>query len=252
MNVYWLEQTEEDLPAEDDWLNASEMARLSGMRFPKRRVDWRLGRWTAKRALACYLNLPPRHEALRQIELRAEPSGAPEVFLSNELASVTVSISHRAGAAACAVAAAGDVLGCDLEVIEPRSAAFLADYFTPEEQALVAQVAVADRSQLLALLWSAKESALKALRTGLRLDTRSLAVSLVDARGRVAENPERRLEDQTLSVRSPGNLNSWRPLQVHCESGQTFDGWWRSTGSLLRTLVAAPPVAPPITLEGNR
>ena len=51
MNVYWLEQTEEDLPAEDDWLNASEMARLSGMRFPKRRVDWRLGRWTAKRAL---------------------------------------------------------------------------------------------------------------------------------------------------------------------------------------------------------
>ena len=53
---------------------------------------------------------------------------------------VTISLSHRSGAAICAVAPAGVDLGCDLEVIEPRSEAFVADYFTVDEQALVAQV----------------------------------------------------------------------------------------------------------------
>ena len=67
-------------------------------------------------------------------------------------------------------------MGCDLEMIEPRSDAFVADYFTVEEQALVARASAADRSRLLALLWSAKESALKALRAGLRLDTRCVIV----------------------------------------------------------------------------
>ena len=55
---HWLEQTEADLPAANDWLSAGERLRLDGMRFAKRHADWRLGRWTAKRALAAYLNLP--------------------------------------------------------------------------------------------------------------------------------------------------------------------------------------------------
>ena len=75
----------------------------------------------------------------------------------------------------------GAELGCDLEIVEPRSDAFIADYFTAEEQALIERTSAADRSLLLALLWSAKESALKALRAGLRLDTRSVIVRPVAA-----------------------------------------------------------------------
>jgi len=33
-------------------------------------------------------------------------------------------------------------IGCDLEVVEPRSDAFVADYFTSEEQALIARASV--------------------------------------------------------------------------------------------------------------
>jgi len=44
IDVHWLEQTSADLPAEDDWLSAGEAVRLSGMRFAKRRGDWKLGR----------------------------------------------------------------------------------------------------------------------------------------------------------------------------------------------------------------
>jgi 4'-phosphopantetheinyl transferase len=232
LDVYWLEQSEADVPKEDDWLSASEAVRLKSMRFAKRRADWRLGRWTAKRALALSLNMPRHPKALAGIEIRPAQSGAPEVFLANQPAWVTVSLSHRGGSAVCAVALSGAALGCDLEIIEPRSDAFMADYFTAEEQAWVAQESVADRSRLLALLWSGKESALKALREGLRLDTRCVTVSLVEA-------PQ------------SGDANGWRPLHVRYGDGQTFHGWWQHTGDLLRTLVAAPPPGPPILLKAT-
>ena len=176
MDVYWLEQSEFDVPTAEDWLSSNEVVRLNSMRVAKRRADWRLGRWTAKCALAMYLTLPDHPQSLQEIEVRPAPSGAPEAFVSNARVAVTISISHRDGVAACAVAPPGASLGCDLEIIEPRSDAFIADYFTIEEQELIARVHLDDRSRLVALLWSGKESALKALREGLRLDTRCLKI----------------------------------------------------------------------------
>jgi 4'-phosphopantetheinyl transferase len=114
-----------------------------------------------------------------------------------------------------------------LEIIEPRSEAFVADYFTVEEQALVAQASAVDRSRLLALLWSGKESTLKALRTGLRLDTRSVVVA-----------PDGGLD-----------LNGWSRLRVQYAGSRVFHGWWQQSDDLLRTVVAAPPPAPPILLH---
>jgi 4'-phosphopantetheinyl transferase len=128
----------------------------------------------------------------------------------------------------CAVSLSGGALGCDLEIIEPRSEAFVADYFVSQEQALVAGARGLERFQLLALLWSGKESALKALRTGLRLDTRSVVVMPMDG---------------SLTV------NGWNPLRVSCSEGQVFHGWWQSAYNVLRTLVADPPSPPPILLE---
>jgi 4'-phosphopantetheinyl transferase len=125
------------------------------------------------------------------------------------------------------VAKSGVEMGCDLEMIEPRSDAFVADYFTLEEQALVARAAPADRPRLLALLWSAKESALKALHEGLRLDTRSVMVHPFAA---------------------PFDLNGWSPLEVGYSGGRVFHGWWQNTNNILRTVVAAQPLNAPILL----
>jgi 4'-phosphopantetheinyl transferase len=230
MNLYWLEQAEADVPAEDDWLSPGEALRLSGMRFARRRADWRLGRWTAKRAVAAYLNLAHDPQALMDVEILPAPSGAPEAFLRGEPVEVAISLSHRDGSAACAVAPAPVALGCDLEIVEPRSDAFIADYFTTEEQSLVARAPAADRFRLAALVWSGKESVLKALCTGLRVDTRCVTVNPVDG------------------PRRGGAGDSWRPLLARHTGGETFHGWWRHTGNLLRTVVAAPPAAPPILL----
>jgi 4'-phosphopantetheinyl transferase len=85
-----------------------------------------------------------------------------------------------------------------------------------------------ERFQLMALLWSAKESALKALRTGLRLDTRSVVV---------------------MPMEESVNVNGWSPLQVRCPEGRVFQGWWQRANNVLRTLVSDPAPPPPILLE---
>ena len=158
-----------------------------------------------------YLKVPADPQVLASIEIRSAPSGAPEAYFGNQPAAASVSLSHRAGIAACVVAMPGVQLGCDLEVVEPRSDAFGVDYFTTEEQSIVAEAPAIDRQRLLALLWSAKESALKALHEGLRLDARSVIVSLSDAEF---------------------DLNGWSPMQVRHTDSRIFCGWWQQENGI--------------------
>ncbi len=226
--TYWLEQIEADVRAENDWLGSGEVYRLEDMRFAKRRTDWRLGRWTVKRALAICLDLPQDPQSLSEIEIRAARTGAPEVVLRGRSTEISISLSHRSGRAVCALARSMVALGCDIEEIEPRSEAFLADYFTAQEQALIARSRPADRARLLALLWSAKESALKALHAGLRLDTRSVVVDPGDI---------------------SGCSGAWCPLEVRHLEGAQFYGWWQLVGNFLWTMVCASPSRPPVRLQ---
>jgi 4'-phosphopantetheinyl transferase len=199
--MYWLTQKLVDVPENDDWLTHNEIICMSKLRFPKRRAEWRLGRWTAKRALLkvvpapCgrlseflgpILNNAPQgggttNNYFSQIEIRAAADGAPEAFVQNQPAPLTISLSHRDEIGFCAINPFHLAVGCDVEKVEPRSANFVADYFTAEEEKLVSQAPEQDRHWLATLVWSAKESALKALRQGLRLDTRSVLVDVAQA-----------------------------------------------------------------------
>jgi len=239
MDVYWLEQIEADVPAHNQWLSAKEMLCLASLRFAKRRTDWRLGRWTAKRALAARFSLPTDLSALANIEIRAAPSGAPEVYLLNRPAPVTISISHRAGAAMCALTPAEGRLGCDLEMVELRSDAFVADYFTSNEQALVEREPAEERPLLITLLWSAKESALKALQQGLRLDTRCMDVSPVNAAAQYVGDGQQNL--YPISLPNPAS-DGWCPLQVRHAGARLFRGWWRHAHHMVRTVVYDLPL----------
>jgi 4'-phosphopantetheinyl transferase len=220
----WLSQGMADAPAADDWLSAREAAWVARMRFPKRRGEFRLGRWTAKTALALYLGRGRSAAELRAIEIDRAPDGAPLPLLDGRPAGAFVTMTDRADQAVCVVGPPGSAIGCDLELIEPRSDAFVADYLTGPEQRLVLDAAPGEARELVAnLIWSGKESALKVLRSGLRRDTRSVAVSL----------PER-----------PAVLG-WSALQVTAAEGLEFPGWWRRFGSFVLTLAAAGPCPPP-------
>jgi len=226
MGTYWLEQTEADVPAGNDWLSAREISLLASLRFVKRRTDWRLGRWTAKRAVASSLNLSPDRDSLQDIEVRAAQSGTPEAFVFNQRVPVSLSLSHRAGRALCVVGASGGSLGCDLELVESRDRSFLTDFFTANEQQLVERAPAHERPLLTTLLWSAKESALKALHVGLRYSTTSLEVGPI---GAAMWLPERSYQDGSAD---------WAPISLRGIGGGIVCGWWRCATNMVRTVVS--------------
>jgi 4'-phosphopantetheinyl transferase len=236
--VYWFEQTIADVPPGHSWLSGNELDRLHALRFPKRREDWLLGRWTVKNAAALFLGIPAPLCALQDIEVRPSFSGAPKLFFRDEPVRVSLSLTHRSGHGACALTQPDVLLGCDIESIEPHSHAFACDYFTVEEQQLVAHAPTEDRSWILSLLWSAKESALKALAEGLRLDTRDVVVNF----------PERANIYDEKQVNSARRNGDWSPLQVSRTNGQIFYGWWNRNGDLLRTVLTSIPSAVQLAL----
>lgn len=243
MSIFWFERSVVDVPEANDWLSEKERSYLGGLRFPKRRDEWRLGRWTAKCSVASSLGLPATVSNLPEIEIWPDRSGAPEVFLAQEPAHLSISLSHRGGKAVCAIAPFQARIGCDLELIESRHPAFLSDYFATDEQALVAHTAPDLRNFTVTLLWSGKESALKALHLGLRLDTRSLNVCLNDsppsARDFWLESYPLRLLNSHSN--DHGSSDVWHPFQVLLRNVPTFVGWWRNPDELVRTVVIAHP-----------
>jgi len=135
-----------------------------------------------------------------------------------------VTMTDRADQAVCLVGPPGTALGCDLELVEPRSDAFVGDFLTPAEQRLVAAAGEGDPRDLLAnLVWCGKESALKVLRTGLRRDTRSVEVSFPEGEA----------------------VFGWAPMSVRAVEGTVFPGWWQRFGAFVLTLAATKPFAPP-------
>jgi len=216
-----------DLPADDFFLSPREAARLAGMRFEKRRSEFRLGRFTAKRTLALALGRDPAPAALAAFEIGNAADGAPEPRLDGEPAPLAISMSDRADQAVCLVGPPGLALGIDLELVEPRSDGFVADFLTAAEQARVAEAGQGEGRALAAnLIWSAKEAALKVLRTGLRRSTLSVEVELAAGFDGVG----------------------WSPLAVRLREGGECSGWWRRAGAFVLTVAADAPVSPPRSL----
>jgi 4'-phosphopantetheinyl transferase len=206
------------------WLEPSLAQRLAAMPYTKRREEARLGRWTAKCAIARAVGLDPSIDILRQIVVRNAADGAPEATVEGRPLPAVIAMTDRADWAVCAVMDGSQRIGCDLELVEPRSAAFVRDYFTPSERERVASSREPDETANL--IWSAKESALKVMRTGLRRDTRSVTVELGD----------------TVTT-------GWNRLSVIAEEGLTFPGWWIRYGNFLLTVAAEVATALPQNLE---
>jgi 4'-phosphopantetheinyl transferase len=223
-DLAWLSQGMTDTPSHDDWLSAREAAWVARMRFPKRRGEFRLGRWTAKNAVALYLGRGGSTEALREIEIDRARDGAPVPLVGGRPAEAFVTMTDRADQAVCLVGPPGSAIGCDLELVEPRSDAFVADYLTEPERRFVLGAEPGEARDLLVnLVWSGKESALKVLRTGLRRDTRSVSVSLPEGT----------------------SVEAWQALRVTAVEGQVFPGWWRRFGAFVLTVAATEPFSPP-------
>ena len=224
--VGWLSRSLADVPVGEAWLGAREREVVRALRVEKRRVEWLLGRWAAKCAVGAWSGAAPE-----RIEILAAADGAPEPIVEGRRAPLALSLSHRHGRAIATVTEGGTAVGCDLELREPRSPAFVNQWLAESERELVSAAGAAGPELVANLVWSAKEAATKVRREGLRLPVRSATVRL-----------------DGLDVEGAGR---WRRLRVDWgDEAPTTTGWWRAEPRWVVVIAAASPTSSPRRLEG--
>jgi 4'-phosphopantetheinyl transferase len=222
-HVLWHSCGIADVGEGSEWIDDVEARRFSGMQYDKRRSEARLGRWTAKQTVSRALGRWTSAGVLATIVIRNAPDGAPELFIDGTLQPYVIAMTDRADWAVTAMRPGLERIGCDLELVEPRSSRFVVDYFTAAE---VRQVQLGSHDLLANLIWSAKESSLKVLRTGLRRDTRTVEVHL-----------------------DGGSGATWSPFTVIVDGGPVrHHGWWVRYGEFILTVAAEIPIEPPEAL----
>jgi 4'-phosphopantetheinyl transferase len=226
--IYWLTQSLGNLPSETDWLHPSELELFSRFRFQKKKNDWLLGRWAAKLAIRIFLKRDYPELEPDKIAILPIAGGAPEIYFGDKIFPLAVSISHSNEIAFCAVGSWKSVFGCDLEKIEPRSDAFIRDFFTENECSKYFNSNEAMRPLWANLIWSAKESALKAMKLGLSIDTRKLEITFLpkhDAAG-------------------------WKSFSVKfIDTQKLYKGFWKATSGFAFTIVCDGIDLSPVEIE---
>ena len=135
--IYWMLVDSHQAPLEASRDSLPLRApKYSAFRFPKRRNEWLLGRWTAK-TLAHSLPAYQQY-SLDQIEIRNTPKAPPiSTAWQGRSGGMPDHQPQRTLGLVCAGARFGTAGWCDLEKVEARTETFILDYFTPAEQQLV-------------------------------------------------------------------------------------------------------------------
>lgn len=228
VKIFWLKQSLQDIPDNREWLHNSEKKVLSGFKFSKKRNDWLLGRWTAKNAVKHFLGATHPGLSHTSVEIIAAEDGAPEVYHKGNHLPAYISLSHSNGTGICAVSSPDVKIGCDLEKIEPRSQFLVNDHFTKHEQKLISTNDRDLKALWTNLVWSAKESALKTLREGLRIDTLRIEVDF------------NRQFDR----------DNWNKLKATFLDGQMeFKGSWQYTSEFVLTILSNQESIEPIEIR---
>lgn len=214
-------------------LTPDEMDHYNGYFSPRRRRDWLLGRWTAKRLIQTTI---ARHAGWRppldSFSIGQAANGAPFVQSDDPAlhgnccagrVPVGISISHSHGHAFCAVTLQGGTpmrLGADIELIDRRNVDPTDSFFTAEEKARLDTMPPAYYALMAIATHSAKEAVLKATQVGMRADSHIAQCFL-----------------------RPDRPRHWTPYLIElcshkidvCTCGsQAFNGWWRILENRLR------------------
>lgn len=240
-------------PAGETFLSPLEQERAAGLRTEKRRKDWLLGRWTAKLLLQAVVHRDAGVRLdLTEIVIENDATGAPHAVLHSQVGSLPVhlSISHANECSFCALRAglglvsggqgrgiSVGLLGADIESVQPRPAGFVEDYFTETEIALLngAPAGTWSRDMLVTATWSAKEAALKALKLGLRVDTRSVTC-LIEP---VVDPPQEWTPfDIHWDVKRLNHCSADAALKLGAEPDRLV-GWWRILDGYVLTLASS-------------
>ena len=163
----------------EEFLSASEIEQLAGLKFAAKQQSFLQGRLAAKRALGVLLE----ETDLRRIEIRSGIYGQPLVH--HPLAGTTqVSVSHSHGYAGALAFPAAYPMGIDLETVAAVSAATIIGELgaSPAELTWLATGGV-DSATACGVLWTAREALGKALKIGLNSPLGMLSLSEIQSSG---------------------------------------------------------------------
>lgn len=148
-------------------LGEQERDTFQALKIPKRQMEWLAGRLLVKEL---YRKVIDQSKPFNQIQIGRLDAGQPILLTDGQQTDVTISISHSNWWVAAALDPLGQPIGIDLEQVELRDEAFLTDYFTANERNWIENSPEFTRVQNTTLIWSCKESVLKALGQGLHID----------------------------------------------------------------------------------
>jgi phosphopantetheinyl transferase (holo-ACP synthase) len=127
-------------------------------------------------------------------------------------------------------------VGADVEHVESRDPAFVHDFFTPNEGALVSNCPTLWRDTFVTILWSAKEAVLKAIRYGLRVDTRRVEIGHLAGLGVVRAPGISPGEDKMPEAWWRLDVSTAWPERAHIAA------WCAVGGDYVYTLAVATPL----------
>lgn len=165
MNYRYIIVKTKDVPEAETFLTTLELKQYKHFAVEKRAGEWLAGRYAVKKLASEFFNLPPK-----KMQVKNAKNGAPilQAMGGNNL---TISITHRGDYAAAAISLTGDLIGVDIEKIEPRPQGWTEQYFDKAEL-------LADDDAYLTELWAKKEAVLKLL--GLGLTVPATQIKIID------------------------------------------------------------------------
>ncbi len=166
IDIRWAEVVEGSEVSQLSLLSAAERMRFQGIRHPRTRQHFLLGRVALRSLLAERLSMQAA-----AVPLVVAPDGGVDVATSP----VRVSIAHS-GQRAVAVAALRTI-GVDLEHIRPRSED-VSDFILHASERCDYEALTLDPTRRLILYWTLKEAVLKALRAGLRRSPKTIRLAI--------------------------------------------------------------------------
>ncbi|AXA42375.1 4'-phosphopantetheinyl transferase family protein [Rhizobium leguminosarum] len=164
---------------ESDWnrwmqsLSSDERDRAATYRFERDRASFIAGRYLLRQLLSLQTGISPSKVPLspdRHGKLRLEGRDRPQFSLAN-----------ADGLVAVAVASGCDHVGIDCERVDAEIEETAVDsYCSADERRWLAELPARESARGAIALWTLKESHLKALGVGLRVDPRNVAFSWKD------------------------------------------------------------------------
>jgi 4'-phosphopantetheinyl transferase len=143
-------------------LHTIEYQRYESFSSNIRKVSFLLGRYCAKKAIASLFNI----HSLSQIYIDSGIFNQPVIKLPPNIPNMRVSISHDGVSAVALAFPEEHPMGIDIESIDEDKSSEISAHFTVHEKTLYHGINNS-KTEIDTILWTAKESLSKALKTGL-------------------------------------------------------------------------------------